>query len=417
MDNKETLVNIIIPTRDRLQTLIYTLQSVLEDKYKNMKVIVVDNASSDKTKDYIKKIKDKRLSYFNTNKTISMSHNWEFALQKVSEGYVTILGSDDGHIPGTCSILNDIVKKYNPEALMSKECFYIWPSEEFPNGYLNVASTKGIEWRNSKKWLNKFINGFVDIAQLPTLYAGGFIKVSLIKKIIDNSKSKNFFHSCIPDVYSAVAICSSTDKFLYSHTPLGITGVSKFSNGVSANKMETLVKDSPSNDFYKYKNIPFHPNILLIEGVIPQLVHAYRLEAFFQTDFLRTKINCYGKSFWKRNITILIGEAILEQRLYFFEKWFKELSKIHFVSFEKVKKLAYLYYFFVKFKNLKRSYLDNIYSITPNLKKKPCPNVYIASILARKLKFDKPINKTYKTIKWMARIFPALKKVVLNNDS
>ena len=150
-----------MPTRNRLETLTYTIQSLLEDNYENMNIIIIDNASSDQTSEYVKRIKDKRISYYNTNKTISMSHNWEFALEKISEGYVTILGSDDGHIPGTCKIVNDIIKKHNPEALMSKACFYLWPSKENPSGWLNVPTTSGLEWRTSKKWLNHFMNGFI----------------------------------------------------------------------------------------------------------------------------------------------------------------------------------------------------------------------------------------------------------------
>ena len=118
-------VTVIIPTRERADTLFYTLQTVVSQSYANFRIIVSDNFSSDTTKDVVMSFRDDRIEYFNTGKRLSMSHNWEFALEKISEGYVTILGSDDGHIPGTCKIVNDIIKKHNPEALMSKECFYL----------------------------------------------------------------------------------------------------------------------------------------------------------------------------------------------------------------------------------------------------------------------------------------------------
>ena len=56
------------------------------------------------------------------------------------------------------------------------------------------------------------MNGFVDIAELPTLYTGGFISYKLIYKIINSHQNKKFYHSSIPDVYSAVAISSKTRK-------------------------------------------------------------------------------------------------------------------------------------------------------------------------------------------------------------
>ena len=103
--------SIIVPTYNHAKFLKNAIDSVINQTYANWELIIVDNFSEDDTFEIVSSFNDKRISYYNTNKTISMSHNWEFALEKISEGYVTILGSDDGHIPGTCKIVNDIIKK------------------------------------------------------------------------------------------------------------------------------------------------------------------------------------------------------------------------------------------------------------------------------------------------------------------
>ena len=51
---------IIIPTRDRCDTLIHTIQTALSQDYENYRVIVSDNFSSDNTKAIISKIIDAR---------------------------------------------------------------------------------------------------------------------------------------------------------------------------------------------------------------------------------------------------------------------------------------------------------------------------------------------------------------------
>ena len=52
--NKKPKVSIIIPTKNSSKTLEYTLKSVISQSYKNIEIIVVDNNSSDNTKQIAK---------------------------------------------------------------------------------------------------------------------------------------------------------------------------------------------------------------------------------------------------------------------------------------------------------------------------------------------------------------------------
>ena len=96
---------IIVPTRERTDTLRYTIQTILNQTYKNYTVLISDNFSQDGTRDIIDSFTDERIKYINTGKRVSMSHNWEFALAHVERGWVTILGDDDGLLP------NSLMKK------------------------------------------------------------------------------------------------------------------------------------------------------------------------------------------------------------------------------------------------------------------------------------------------------------------
>ena len=408
-------INIIVPTRKGIETLKFTINSILSDHYPKLLIHVIDNKSSDGTLSYLKTIRDKRFKYYQPASHLSMSENWEFGLSKIKDGYVTILGSDDGHFPSSAYKLNSILKNYNyPDAIMSKPCFYKWPQDDMnKTSRLEIPTTTKLEWRETKTWLKKFMNGFVDIAELPTLYTGGYIKTSIINKIIKKSKKKKFYHSSIPDVYSAVAISLTTEKYLYCHEPLAISGISKFSNGVSAEKLETNKSGSPANLFNNENKIPYHKNILLNNGFFPQLVHAYRLESFFQTEFLRKKPYQYEKNFWEKHFIILLSEALMEDKLNYLSNWFDKYMNDKNLNFKKLRRYSNYYYLLIKFKNLKRSFNDNLFSEVFYFRDHICDDIYKASIVAEAIKQKRNKNFISKFFSWLKKLVPAIKKVFI----
>ena len=60
---KNPLVSVIIPTFNRAELLSRSIRSVLNQSYTSLECIVVDDASTDKSKEVIDKFTDKRLVY------------------------------------------------------------------------------------------------------------------------------------------------------------------------------------------------------------------------------------------------------------------------------------------------------------------------------------------------------------------
>ena len=65
---KKNLISIIINCHNGERYLQKTLDSILDQTYKNYEVIFVDNCSTDQSAKIFKKISDKRFNYFKTKK-------------------------------------------------------------------------------------------------------------------------------------------------------------------------------------------------------------------------------------------------------------------------------------------------------------------------------------------------------------
>lgn len=285
----EPRITVIIPTRERCDVLEKSLRTVTAQAYENLSIIVSDNCSRDDTKDIVLSTGDHRVQYLNTGQRISMSHNWEFALSHVTEGWVTVIGDDDGLLPDSLETLATIIRSTDAQAIRSDVCSYLWPSltgEAY--GSLRIPLRAGSDVRESKVWLSKVLSGKASYVELPMLYTGGFVDMSAVKRI--KRRTGAFFLSCIPDVYSAVAIASSIDRYVYMHEPLAINGASIHSTGTSQfSSTKTLDGDStPAHTFVSEPNIPFHADLpLCADGSYPASLQALVYESYLQSRCLR----------------------------------------------------------------------------------------------------------------------------------
>ena len=64
---------VVIPARNSIDTLKYTLQTCLTQTYPNFEILISDNCSDDGTAQYIKNLNDKRLRYIRSERSLSMT--------------------------------------------------------------------------------------------------------------------------------------------------------------------------------------------------------------------------------------------------------------------------------------------------------------------------------------------------------
>ena len=291
---------IVIPTRNNVNTLKHTISTCLRQDYPNFEIIISDNCSNDGTFEMVNSIKDDRIKYIKTPKSLSMTENFEFALSNTSDGFISFIGADDGLMPDAINYVNKIITQYKVKSVCCQYAFYYWPDVPLvEKGKLILNGLgiykNGVELRNASEWVQKTIDFKTAqyVCELPSLYYG-FIHKSVIEKSMKNGK---YYHSITPDAYSAFATSLNIDEYAFSYTPFCIAGISGRSNGLSQSlDGEVAQKFLIENAHPIHKDFVFSPAHEVILG-----------EAFFQArDVFPEK--CKGLNF---NVRLMLKKALL----------------------------------------------------------------------------------------------------------
>lgn len=95
----EEMVSIIVPTYNREKTINRAVQSILQQTYKYYEILIVDDGSTDNTKEVIRKIEDDRIRYIRYENNQGVSHARNVGIQEARYDYIAFLDSDDEWFP------------------------------------------------------------------------------------------------------------------------------------------------------------------------------------------------------------------------------------------------------------------------------------------------------------------------------
>jgi glycosyltransferase involved in cell wall biosynthesis len=91
----DPLITIAIPTRNRAKLLQDCVASALAQTYRNIEVLVSDNASTDETAAILDAIADKRLRVIRNDENIGMVRNFARCVEKASGDYLVLIADDN----------------------------------------------------------------------------------------------------------------------------------------------------------------------------------------------------------------------------------------------------------------------------------------------------------------------------------
>ena len=116
------LISIIIPTYNRQDLLPRALDSIFRQSYNHWEVIVVDNFSTDNTKDLLSEIKDKRINVYEFKNFGVIGASRNLAISHAQGEYLAFLDSDDWWDPTKLEDCMKYMTSYDAD-LIYHECY------------------------------------------------------------------------------------------------------------------------------------------------------------------------------------------------------------------------------------------------------------------------------------------------------
>ncbi|WP_158582899.1 glycosyltransferase family 2 protein [Lysinibacillus yapensis] len=95
MTVKKPLISVIIPTFNRGNIILDTIQSVLNQTYTNFELLIVDDASTDHTSEMVNSISDQRIKYIKLNQNTKGKEARNKGITESTGEFIAFLDSDD----------------------------------------------------------------------------------------------------------------------------------------------------------------------------------------------------------------------------------------------------------------------------------------------------------------------------------
>lgn len=294
--NQNTSVGVYILTHNRLNTLIRTLKSVINQTFKDMTIIVSDNSDNNDTEIAIKKYTDKyaNLVYIHHNDASSSNEHFNKLLRNNKYEYFMLFHDDDEMLPTMVEDLyNAIIKMPDVSAVAAN----------------NILNVNGRTKKNPAKWnkdcvvineyeiARRYINGLASPA-----FPGYMYRQSKIKDIkLDISQGGKYCDA------SYIVKIASKGGILILPQPLMIYYISSAQDSQHHNFIQYLSlikfmrlfvdnkKDLTHMRIYNiYNTLTDNPNNIVFKREALKLFYKYSTYNFFLKYIIRL-LKLYNK--------------------------------------------------------------------------------------------------------------------------
>lgn len=229
--------SVVIPTRERHDTLSYALETCLRQDFDDFEIVVADNCSSPATKQVVDRFASTRIRYHRAEQPLSMQDNWNLAYSLTRGDWVTFIGDDDGLLPFGLRQLHGAVTRHNVRAVRWTYAIYSWPtiiSPELAN-YLGVCLLRDEQILDSRQTIKDVLSGRVSPGLLPNVYHSAVAR-DLLEEI--RGRTGRVFSGVNPDTYSSFCVAYLCKRHLSLTIPISMSGFS----GNSANIAFSFVR-------------------------------------------------------------------------------------------------------------------------------------------------------------------------------
>ena len=213
----EELVSIIINVYNAEKYIAKCLESVINQTYRNIEIIIVNDGSTDKTLEICESYKDERIRIINQeNMGLSMSRN--VGIENSRGEYLYFIDADDFIDIDTIEYLYKLIKKYDVPIATAN------PMEISDYNYKKTEKAEKIKILSSKEMLKKIL--------LSTDRAGTAWNKLIKRELFNNIRFEDRIINDIVVVYKIILkidklVCSNQKKYYYLRHEDSITGQEK----------------------------------------------------------------------------------------------------------------------------------------------------------------------------------------------
>lgn len=139
----EPLVSVCIPAYNNAAYIKETIDSILNQTYPNIELVICDDKSKDNTVEVIENIGDDRIKLYKNEKNLGMSGNWNNCLSKCTGEFIKLICADD-------MLAKDCLEKEvralmeNPDAVLAESDTQLFDLNGKPKGFYKRYKTSGL---------------------------------------------------------------------------------------------------------------------------------------------------------------------------------------------------------------------------------------------------------------------------------
>ncbi len=224
--------SVVIPTRERADTLRHALRTCLDQDFDDYEIIVCDNHSSPATRQVVEECASSKIRYVRAAEPLAMSANWELAVSHAAGEYVLVIGDDDGLMPYALAELDRLIPKLGVRAVRWTGIYYSGPTIALTEdaNYLRVPMTREIRMVEAVPGIAEAAAFRACYSTLPMLYNAA-VHCSLIEEL--RRRAGRVFGNHYPDVYTGFALGYLSGTFASLDVPMTVAGTSGRSYGVA----------------------------------------------------------------------------------------------------------------------------------------------------------------------------------------
>ena len=135
------LISVVIPLYNKAKFICETLDSVLQQDYSNLEILVVNDASTDESLEVIKTYSDSRIKIINNKTNQGLSESRNIGIKNSKGELIALLDADDTWAINYLSIINELFQKFPNQVIYGTDFLEIFSKKGAFRTQKNINKT------------------------------------------------------------------------------------------------------------------------------------------------------------------------------------------------------------------------------------------------------------------------------------